>query len=170
MCKSSVARRRKKQALRRMTRSKIITIGILAIVASAVGYLGINSMIPANGSSPVFGFPSNHSIKATHSDRSGYVYVSMSSGSVKGLRTNGGGGITNPTYTFDKGALESIHFINEDYDTHSQHNFNVDEFNVHSRDLKYFESQTVTFVADKPGTYQYYCMIHPEMKGDIVIE
>jgi hypothetical protein len=170
ICTSNMARRRREPAPRRMTKSKIITIGILAVVASAAGYFGINSMIPVNGSSPVFGFPANHFIKATHSNRSGYVYVSMSSGSVKGLRTSGGGGIVNPAYTFNKGELESIHFINEDYDTHSQHNFNIDEFNVHTRDLGYYESQTVTFVADKPGTYQYYCTIHPEMKGDITIE
>jgi len=170
MCNFSMARRQRVQARRRMTKSKIIAIGVLAVVASTVGYFGINSMIPANGSSPVFAFPSNHFIKATHSDRSGYVYVSMSSGSVKGLRTSGGGGIVNPEYIFDVGGLESIHFVNEDHDTRSQHNFNVDEFNVHTRDLKYFESQTVTFIADKPGTYQYYCNIHPEMKGNIVIE
>ena len=165
-----MARRRKEQTpLRRMTKNNMITIGVLAAVASATGYFGINSMIPINGSSPAFSFPANHYIKATH-ERSGYVYVSQSSGSVKGMRNSGGGSIVNPTYSFNKGDLESIHFINEDYDTHSQHNFNIDEFNVHTHDLKYFETQTITFVADKPGTYQYYCTVHPEMKGNIVIE
>lgn len=155
---------------RRLTKNKMIVIAVLAAVASTAGYFGINSMISANGGTPVFGFPANHFIKASHSGNSGYTYVSQSSGSVKGLRTNGGGGVVNPTYTFNRGGLESIHFINEDYDTHSLHNFNVDELNVHTRDLGYFESQTVTFVADEAGTYQYYCTIHPEMKGDIVIE
>lgn len=166
-----MARKHRVEGLpRRITKNKMITIVALAAVASAVGYFGISSMTPANGSSPVFGFPANHFIKATHSANSGYTYISQSSGSVKGMRSSGGGGILNPTYTFNKGELESIHFINEDYDTHSQHNFNVDELNVHTRDLGYFETQTVTFVADNPGTYQYYCMIHPEMKGDIVIQ
>ena len=153
---------------RRITKNRMIIIAALAAVASTAGYFGISSMT-ANGSTPVFGFPSNHFIKATHSANSGYEYISQSSGSVKGLRSNGGGGIINPTYTFSKGGLESIHFINEDYDTHSLHNFNVDELNIHTRDLGYFESQTVSFVADKTGTFQYYCTIHPEMKGDIVI-
>ncbi len=165
-----MAKRRKDQTppRRRLTRNKMIVIGALAAFGSAIGYFGINAMIPVNGSAPAFAFPANHYIKATH-ERSGYVYVSQASGGVKGLRTSGGG-IINPTYTFSKGGLESIHFINEDYDTHSLHNFNIDEFNVHSHDLKYFESQTITFIADKPGTYQYYCTIHPEMKGNIVIE
>lgn len=30
------------------------------------------------------------------------------------------------------------------------------------------ESATVTF--DKPGTYAYYCSVHPSMKGTIVVE
>jgi len=147
----------------------MITIGALAAVASAAGYFGLNSMIPVNGSSPAFAFPANHYIKAAH-DRSGYVFVSQSSGSVKGVRTGAGGSLINPTYTFGNDELESLHFINEDYETHSQHNLNIDEFNVHTHDLKYFESQTITFIANKPGTYQYYCTIHPEMKGNIVIE
>jgi cupredoxin-like protein len=165
-----MARRRKeKTPPRRLTKNRMITIGVPAAVASAGGYFGLNSMIPVNGSSPAFAFPANHYIKAAH-DRSGYVYVSQSSGAVKGVRTGASGSLINPTYTFGKDELESIHFINEDYDTHSQHNFNIDEFNVHTHDLKYFESQTITFVADKAGTYHYYCTIHPEMKGDIVIE
>src|SRR5919198_3635802 len=165
-----MARRRKEQVpVRRLTKNRIITIGALAAVASAVGYFGLNSMIPVNGSTPAFVFPNNHYIKAAH-DRSGYMYVSQSSGAVKGIRTSAGGSLVDPTYTFQKDELESVHFINEDYDTHSEHNFNIDEFNVHTHDLKYFESQTITFIADKPGTYNYYCTIHPEMKGDIVIE
>jgi hypothetical protein len=39
---------------------------------------------------------------------------------------------------YQKGGLESIHFINEDYDTHSKNNFNIDEFKVYSKDLGYF--------------------------------
>jgi hypothetical protein len=166
-----MARRRKAAAPpRRITRNRVVAIAALAAAASVAGYFGVISMIPANGSSPVFGLPANHFIKATHSSGSGYQYISQSSGGVKGIRSSGGGGIANPTYTFGRGDLQSIHFINEDYDTHSLHNFNVDELGVHTRDLGYFETQTVTFVADRAGTYQYYCTVHPEMKGDIVIE
>ena len=76
---------------------------------------------------------------------------------------------TGPTLYVSKGGLESIHFINEDYDTHSKHNFNIDEFNVHSKDLGYFQSQIITFIVDRDGIFEYYCSIHPEMRGKVVV-
>lgn len=155
----------------RMTRQRMVMIGVLAAVVSGVGLVSYKSMIPVNGSTPVFGVPNNHFIKATHSSSSGYNWLSASSGSVKGMRGSGGGGnIMNPEYTFNKGELETFHVINEDYTTHSMHNFNIDEFNFHTKDLGYYETQTFTFLADKTGTFQYYCSIHPEMKGTIIIE
>ena len=154
----------------RMTRKRIITYGIVAAIISGVGIAGYKSMTPTNGNTPVFGIPNNHFVKAKYSAGSGYGWVSMSSGTAKGLRGSGGGGIINPQYFFGKGGLQSMHVINEDYETHSKHNFNIDEFNVHSKDLAYFESQTITFVANKAGTFHYYCNIHPEMKGDITIK
>ena len=155
--------------------SKEVIIGIViaAAVISIIAYFGINSLIPVNGKSPVLSPPRNSFIKAVYSPQTGYIYVSQSSGAVKGLRGGGGGSSgssTDPTYTLKKGSLESIHMINEDYQTHSKHNFNIDELNIHSKDLAYSASQTITFIADKPGNFQYYCNIHPEMKGNITVE
>src|SRR5919201_649603 len=141
----------------RLTRKRVITYGIIAAIVSLISITVYNSMIPTNGAAPVFGIPNNHFVKAKYSPRSGYAWVSISSGSIKGVRSSGGGGITNPQYVFNIGGLQSMHVINEDYETHSKHNFNIDELNIHSRDLAYSDSQTITFVADKPGTYHYYC-------------
>lgn len=161
-------KQRQRSAPKRMTRNRLIVYGAIAAVAAGAGYLGFN---PVNGSSPVLGLMANHNyIKAAYSSQSGYMYVSQASGAVKGVKNTGSSSLINPTYTFNKGEIESIHFINEDYDTHSLHNFNIDAFNVHTKDLGYYETQTVTFVADKPGTYEYYCTIHPEMKGIITVE
>lgn len=153
----------------RLTRKRVITYGIIAAVVSLISITAYKSMIPTNGAAPVFGIPNNHFVKAKYSPGSGYVWVSISSGSIKGARS-GGGGVTNPQYVFNRGGLQSMHVINEDYETHSTHNFNIDELNIHSRDLAYSDSQTITFAADKPGTYHYYCSIHPEMRGDITVE
>jgi len=61
----------------------------------------------------------------------------------------------------------SIHIINGDKD--ERHNFNIDEFNVHTKDLWYFEGDVATFTADKTGTFRYYCSLHPEMTGSFTI-
>lgn len=159
---------RNKHVPYRITKNKVIAYGVIAAAVGAMGYFGWYAMITANGTYPVFAPPNNHFIKASHSS-SGYQYVSISSGSVKGLRSSGGGGIINPEYSLAKGDLQSIHFVNEDRETHSQHNLNIDAFNVHTRDLNYFESQTINFVPDKAGTFEYYCSIHPEMKAEITV-
>lgn len=155
----------------KLRRNRLIAIAAVGAISVALVLAWYNSSIPANGTTPVVALPSNHFLKATHSDKSGYIYQSQSSGSVKGLRNSGGGGgIVNPSYVFAKGNLQSIHVINEDYDTHSKHNFNIDEFNVHTKDLGYFESQTVTFLPGKAGAFDYYCTINSEMKGVITVE
>lgn len=152
-----------------MTRQRMIMIGVLAVIVSGVGVFSYKSMIPVNGSTPVLGVPTNHFIKATHSLSSGYTWLSIASAKLKGMRT-GGSDVINPEYIFNKGELVALHVINEDYTTKSDHNFNIDAFNVHTNDLEYYQSQTITFVADKTGIFEYYCTIHPEMKGNIMIE
>jgi uncharacterized protein YaiE (UPF0345 family) len=151
----------------RMTRLRIIMIGVLATIVCGVGIFSYKSMIPVNGTTPVFGAPANLFIKATHSG-SGYHWLSMASGTVKGTRSSAGN-VVNPEYTFSIGELETFHVINEDYTTKSDHNFNIDAFNVHTKDLRYYEGQAITFIADKSGTFEYYCTIHPEMKGEITV-
>lgn len=152
----------------KFSKGLIITVSAAAGIVSLLGYAGIHSLIPVNGTVPVFAAPRNSFIKATHSQQTGYYFLSQSAGGVKGSR--GGSASVNPVYYLKKGSLESVHLINEDYDTHSKHNFNIDQFKVHTKDLGYFESQTITFIADKVGTFEYYCTIHPEMRGTVTVE
>jgi plastocyanin len=166
------------------TKNTIIVISIIAVLVSTIAYFAIRSMIPVNGNSPVFGAPKNNFIKASHNSKSGYIFMGQSAGgarknfapstSNKINNVNTGNNSfadspTGPTLYVSKGGLESIHFINEEYDTHSKHNFNIDEFKVHSRDLGYFQSQIITFIVDKDGMFEYYCSIHPEMRGKLVV-
>lgn len=81
--------------------------------------------------------------------------------------------MTSPTWTIPKGNLVTIHLINEITNKpleKSLHNFNIDAFNVHSKDLGYFDTQSITFLADKSGQFTYHCTIHPEMKGLLTIQ
>jgi plastocyanin len=104
-------------------------------------------------------------MKASYSPQSGYVFTSQSTSSA---RRSIGVGYNSPAITLRQGELESIHIINED--TSSKHNFNIDAFKVHSKNLGYFQSQSITFIANKVGTFTYYCTIHPEMKGTVIVE
>ena len=79
----------------------------------------------------------------------------------------------SPSLTVENGNLIQIHLINEeknDASSKSSHNLNIDEFNVHTGNLGYFQTKSITFLADKIGTFNYYCSIHPEMRGTITVE
>ena len=148
-----------------ISKGMIVGIGAAAVIISVVVYFWVNSLIPVNGNSPVFAAPTNTFMKASYSPQSGYVFTSQSTSSA---RRSIGVGYNSPAITLRQGELESIHIINED--TSSKHNFNIDAFKVHSKNLGYFQSQSITFIANKVGTFTYYCTIHPEMKGTVIVE
>ena len=154
----------------RITPKKILVIGILFTVTGLIIYGGINSLKSFNGNfllSP----PRNFFMKATYLPNEGNVYTSQSTGTAKILNSGAGsrGLGHNPTITLNQGNTLSIHLINEDSEKHSKHNLNIDEFGIHTKDLGYFQTQTVTFTANKAGTFNYYCSIHPEMTGKITV-
>lgn len=158
--------KKQKKAEKQSSKNTIIIIGGIIGIAGLIAYFSMNLLIPVNGTVPVFVAPQNSYIVTKHSSDAGYYYASKSTSSGKKST-----GITSasPTIHLQKGELESIHMINEDDDTRSSHNINVDAFNVHSKDLGYFESQTITFIADKQGSFKYYCTLHPEMSGTIIV-
>ena len=149
------------------TRGTIIGIAVIAAAASIGGYFALGTMIPVNGTTPVFAPPTNIYILATHDSQNGYFFEEQSTR--QGKKTLASGAIDASIHVI-KGQLVSLHVINEDKETTSQHDLNIDEFNVHTKKLNYFEAQTINFIADKVGTFKYYSTIHPEMKGSIVVE
>jgi heme/copper-type cytochrome/quinol oxidase subunit 2 len=155
----------------KLTPKKIIVIGILFAVISLIIYGGINSLKSSNGNfllSP----PRNFFMKAIYLPNEGNVYTSQSTGTAKILNSGGGSSNKighNPTITLNQGNSLSLHLINEDSEKHSKHNLNINEFGIHTKDLGYFQTQTVTFNANKTGTFNYYCSIHPEMNGKIIV-
>lgn len=149
------------------TKGTIIGIAVIAALASVGGYFALGSMVPVNGTTPVFATPTNLYILATHTTTNGYIFQEQSTRQgKKSLST----GAVDVSIHVIKGELVSIHVINEDKETQSQQDLNIDEFNVHTKKLNYFQAQTINFIADKTGTFKYYSTIHPEMKGAIVVE
>jgi plastocyanin len=167
MKKKLINKRKKKKNIQ----NKIIVIGISITVISLIVYGGINSLKSSNGNfllSP----PRNFFMKATYLPTEGYAYTGQSTGTAKILNSGAGSNRFGhgPTITLNQGNTLSLHLINEDSEKHSKHNLNIDEFDVHTKDLGYFQSQTVTFTANKTGTFNYYCSIHPEMTGKITVK
>lgn len=162
-------KKKNKNKNNKITPKKIIVIGILCTVISLIIYGGINSLKSSNGNfllSP----PRNFFMKATYLPNEGNVYTSQSTGTAKILNSGAGSKIGhNPTITLNQGNSLSLHLINEDSEKHSRHNLNIDEFNIHTKNLGYFQTQTVTFTANKTGPFNYYCSIHPEMNGKIIV-
>lgn len=80
-------------------------------------------------------------------------------------------------YTFDikeikvkQGDTVKITLENTD----GTHDWRLDEFNAQTKVLQTGEKETITFVADKKGTFEYYCSIGQHramgMKGNFIVE
>ncbi len=74
------------------------------------------------------------------------------------------------TMTVNKGDKVRILFVNSD----GFHDFKIDEFNVATKKIASGEQDTVEFVADKTGTFEYYCSVgtHRQMgmKGTLTVK
>lgn len=72
--------------------------------------------------------------------------------------------------TVKKGDTVKITFTSEG----GSHNFVIDEFGVKTKVLSGGEKEVVTFVADKAGTYKYYCSVGNHramgMEGTLIVQ
>ncbi len=141
-----------------------MSVVVCAIILLVV--VTLNSFNPVNSDSFVFASTNNVFLKTMSSQGNYYYQVT------KGGKSFSSGDGTSHSIKASKGNLIQIHLINEDRNlpnNPSKHNLNIDEFNVHIKDLDYFQSESVTFFADKTGTFDYYCSIHPGMKDTITV-
>lgn len=72
--------------------------------------------------------------------------------------------------TVNKGDTVVIIFKNES----GTHDWKIDEFNAATKIIKGGQEETIQFVADKVGTFEYYCSVgnHREMgmKGNLIVK
>ncbi len=163
-----MAKKQKNKA--KTTSFSLGTIIFIACVVAAAGagiYYFLSTSTPVNVSTPVFATPTNIYIVGVHDPTQGYVYEQESTRQAKKAVS---GGVADASIHIPMGTLVSLHFINEDKDTGTQMDINIDNFNVHSNKLSYFQAQTINFLANKEGTYSYYSNLHPEMKGTITVD
>lgn len=85
--------------------------------------------------------------------------------------------VTGKNFSFDPNEIRVkkddeivINFVNGG----GFHDFRIDEFNVATKQLQSGGEETVTFVADKAGSFQYYCSVGNHramgMWGTLVVE
>ena len=160
-----LSKKQKKSSKR--SKTNVIVIAVVIGVMILIGSITLNAFSPVNSDGFVFAPSSNIFLKAVKSNQGNYHYQHTKGG--KALPSTAG---SSPPIVVSKGSLIQIHLINEDKNelgNPSKHNLNIDEFNVHIKDLGYFQSESATFLADKTGTFKYYCSIHPEMSGVITV-
>ena len=158
---------KKKKKPSKISRGTAISFSIVAGVVILIVAIALNSFSPVNSDDLVFAPSTNLFLKAASSS-DGEYYYQYAKGGKDSISSQG----TSPLISISKGNLVQLHLINEDRnqpDILSKHNLNIDEFNVHTKDLGYFQSESITFVADKPGSFDYYCSVHPDMKGTISV-
>lgn len=145
----------------------MISVSAVLGIVILMGFFVLHSFTPVNSNTPVFASPTNISLKAVKSSQGNYHYQTTKGG--KNLPNVEG---TSPSITISENNLVQIHLINEEINqpgNPSKHNLNIDEFNVHTKDLGYFQTDSVTFLANKTGTFDYYCSSHPDMRGIITV-
>jgi plastocyanin len=149
-----------------ISRGTLIFIAIVVAIAGAGVYYFV-SQTPVNSNIPVFGPAYHIYIKGLHDPNQGYVYDQQSTRQGKKSLSNG---VFDSSIHITKGTLVALSFENWDKDTDTLMDLNIDAFNVHTGKLSYTQAQTITFIADKEGTYNYYSNLHPEMKGTLTID
>ena len=152
----------KQKSKTKLGRNGIFVIIGIVVLGTVGGYYAINSMIPVNATTPVFGAPANYYVKALESQNGPVFTLTSTKGGKKSFTPT-----KPPIISVSRGELISFHLINEDT---QKHNLNMDEFNVHTKDLNYFESESITFIADKTGQFTFHCTLHPEMTGTFTVK
>ncbi len=75
---------------------------------------------------------------------------------------------TNPDIHVKAGVPKKISILNKDF---RRHDFIVDDLNINTAYLSTEQSFTTAIASRVPGTFEYYCSLHPEtMRGRILIE
>ena len=74
---------------------------------------------------------------------------------------------TNPTIYAKVDTPKKVSILNKDV---RRHDFIVDELNINTAYLSMQQSFTTAIASRVPGTFEYYCSLHPNtMRGSVVV-
>jgi plastocyanin len=173
-----------------------VVIAVLAIILGAVAiksFSGKKAETGTNGTEPTNITAENENATGDHDDGS-VVPIEPSTGQpAEGDLTNVNAGVNvnasvgvGETKTFEvhagnfkfsldeirvkKGDRVKIVFTNDE----GFHDWVIDEFNARTQRLQAVATETVEFVANKSGTFEYYCSVgqHRQfgMRGNLIVE
>jgi plastocyanin len=75
---------------------------------------------------------------------------------------------TNPDITAKVNTPEKLLVLNKDF---VRHDFIVDKLNINTAYLAPDQDFTTAIASQKPGTFEYYCSLHPTlMRGKLIIK
>lgn len=145
---------------------KIIILVVVILILGFFWFKGQNTVAPA----PV-NINTEGTLTTTPIPPVPVVPATVPSTTVKAFTVIGSNFIFTPnTITVNKGDTVKITFQSAS----GFHDLKLDEFNVATKQLKAGESETVQFVADKVGSFEYYCSVGNHramgMKGTLTVK
>ena len=149
----------------------IVGVVLLLLVGGAVAYFAMQRNVPAT-ETPVPTTAQEMTTQETPAAEStSPTGAQEATGEVKSFTVSGKSFSFAPaTIRVNEGDTVRITFTN----TGGTHNLVIDEFDVATKTLQTGQSETVEFIADKAGTYEYYCSIgnHRQMgmKGSLIVQ
>lgn len=160
-----------------MNKGMLVGILILVLVLIAGGYFAMNSGLLSQSANQLPGVsqqmpatPGDTNIKETVVENQSSSDSAATQGSVKEFTIENSGLKFVPNQlTVNKGDTVKITFKN----TGGTHDFTLDEFNVATKQINNGQSDTVEFVADKAGSFEFYCSVGNHraqgMKGTLTL-
>jgi plastocyanin len=73
---------------------------------------------------------------------------------------------TNPDIHAKIGVPEKVTVLNRDF---VRHDFVIDKLGVNTAYLRTEQEFPTAIASDQAGVYEYYCSIHPQMHGKVII-
>lgn len=156
--------------------NKLIVLIVLILAAGAVFFLVNRSETTTPGSSDITPLDSTatttpRSAGNTAESKTAEDIAATSTSQLKEFTVTGKNYSFSPaSLIVNRGDRVKITFKNAE----GTHVWKVDEFNAETKKLKAGEEETIAFVADKSGTFEYYCSIGEHrtlgMKGSLIVK
>ncbi len=161
-----------------MNKTLIIVLVLIVVLGGAYFFMGQNYKVEApvveqetdDGAVPVDNGVISNTMPALGNEDVNEMLVGGDAVAVKEFTVEGGKFYFKPnTMTVKKGDTVKITFKNVD----GFHDFKLDGFNVATTQFQSPGEQTVEFVADKVGNFEYYCSVGQHkamgMKGTLTV-